>query len=420
MLPMVPCKNMVEACTEISKNAKGNERCLNLARVGSGIRAHELNGSERNMDIPEIFGEENIREAARRAVQHDGIIAVGLFGSRARGTNREDSDWDICVIGTRKPDDLWECFGLETTEECVDLSWLGIDKIRDGARFGEFSGEVVRDWKTLAGDDTPVRDLEIKPMSAQMLAKHIAMNLPGNVAIGCRELIRSRDTRWIARRTEAPEDKKIKLETAEIAHGIAMRASADAAMALYKGIVGSLGFDSANRHGVQRNESRNRTGGKGVITRDQRSMIENPSRVIDEANDLVIKYRGTPCGTAEESEPFNRTQVRTIKVMELHRTAMEGILEGKGILSGLRQAMAEPRQTGEMKKTPAWGVIHDAWVRSARNAIAEADHSEMYWARRSAGAAGIDRRLYDEYKRWRETAIRLKSVPRKGPNDATE
>ena len=36
-----------------------------------------------------------VRAAAERAVQEDGALAVILFGSRARGEAREDSDIDL-------------------------------------------------------------------------------------------------------------------------------------------------------------------------------------------------------------------------------------------------------------------------------------------------------------------------------------
>jgi len=372
------------------------------------------------MEIPTTLGEESIREAARRAVRHDGIIAVGLFGSRARGTNRRNSDWDLCAIGTREPDDLWECFGFDPTEERIDLSWLGIDRIKDGAMFGEFSGEVARDWKTLAGDDTPVRDLEIKPMNAEMLTKYIARNLNTDLATACRELVRSEDARRAAKRTEVPEDKEINLEIMEMAHTNAMKASADAAEAFCKGIVGSLGYDPVKGHEVRRSARKIRTGSKKAITGDQRSTIENLSMMIDETNDLLSESHGAPYRTMTESEPFDKTRARTINVMEQHRTAMEGILEGRGTLAGLRQMMAEPWKDGDARNTPTWGTIHDAWVKGAQNAMVETDSVEADWERRLAGTEGIDRRLYDEYGRWRETSSRLKSVTRKGPEATAE
>ena len=44
-----------------------------------------------------------IRTAAERLAQATGAEAIILFGSRARGDNSPDSDWDLCVV---LPDDI--------------------------------------------------------------------------------------------------------------------------------------------------------------------------------------------------------------------------------------------------------------------------------------------------------------------------
>jgi len=44
-----------------------------------------------------------VRQAARRLAEVTNAVAVVLFGSRARGDCRPDSDWDLCVV---VPDDV--------------------------------------------------------------------------------------------------------------------------------------------------------------------------------------------------------------------------------------------------------------------------------------------------------------------------
>jgi len=46
--------------------------------------------------------------AALRTALGDRLVAVVLFGSRARGEAREDSDWDVLVIAEALPDDPLE------------------------------------------------------------------------------------------------------------------------------------------------------------------------------------------------------------------------------------------------------------------------------------------------------------------------
>jgi hypothetical protein len=48
---------------------------------------------------------ERLADLARRLVEVDGVLAVALGGSRARGTNRPDSDWDVGIY-YRQPLDV--------------------------------------------------------------------------------------------------------------------------------------------------------------------------------------------------------------------------------------------------------------------------------------------------------------------------
>lgn len=40
------------------------------------------------------------------------LVAVVLYGSRARGDHRPESDWDLLVIATGLPEDRWERYRL--------------------------------------------------------------------------------------------------------------------------------------------------------------------------------------------------------------------------------------------------------------------------------------------------------------------
>ena len=43
-----------------------------------------------------------------RALLGDRLVAVVLYGSRARGDHRPESDWDLLVIASGLPEDRWE------------------------------------------------------------------------------------------------------------------------------------------------------------------------------------------------------------------------------------------------------------------------------------------------------------------------
>lgn len=89
---------------------------------------------------------EELRRIVGTVAARHGMIRVYLFGSRARGDNRPDSDYDFCIL---TPDDyslfdvggfyadLRDALGTEIDVECEES--LGDD----------FRKEVLRDRKLL-------------------------------------------------------------------------------------------------------------------------------------------------------------------------------------------------------------------------------------------------------------------------------
>lgn len=69
---------------------------LNLARPTKSI------GPDPEHEVPERF----VR--ALQATLHERLVAVVLFGSRARGDYRHESDWDLLVIAEELPKDPFE------------------------------------------------------------------------------------------------------------------------------------------------------------------------------------------------------------------------------------------------------------------------------------------------------------------------
>ena len=71
-----------------------------------------------------------------------GMRRVYLFGSRARGDNREDSDYDFCVV-TSDDCDLFELGGFFA--ELRDALGVEIDLVCQESLRDDFSREVLRD-----------------------------------------------------------------------------------------------------------------------------------------------------------------------------------------------------------------------------------------------------------------------------------
>lgn len=75
-----------------------------------------------------------------------GMRQVYLFGSRARGDNTEDSDYDFCVV-TSDDCDLFELGGFFA--DLRDALGVGIDLVCQGSLRDDFSRDVLRDRRLL-------------------------------------------------------------------------------------------------------------------------------------------------------------------------------------------------------------------------------------------------------------------------------
>jgi len=118
------------------------------------------------MDSSEAQQQERIRRAAEETLRRwPAAQAAVLFGSRARGEHRPDSDWDVAIITARsgpRPDGL-PLFDLDYT----DIPVLTAERIRQRANaLGGVECDIVRDGTLLAGHwDRP--PIEGKPVMTE-------------------------------------------------------------------------------------------------------------------------------------------------------------------------------------------------------------------------------------------------------------
>ena len=85
---------------------------------------------------------EELRRIVEPIAESYGMRQVYLFGSRARGNNREDSDYDFCVV-TSDDCDLFELGGFFA--ELRDALGVEIDLVCQESLRDDFSREVLRD-----------------------------------------------------------------------------------------------------------------------------------------------------------------------------------------------------------------------------------------------------------------------------------
>lgn len=89
---------------------------------------------------------EELRRIVEPIAESYGMRQVYLFGSRARGDNREDSDYDFCVV-TSDDCDLFELGGFFA--ELRDALGVEIDLVCQESLRDDFSREVLRDRRLL-------------------------------------------------------------------------------------------------------------------------------------------------------------------------------------------------------------------------------------------------------------------------------
>ncbi len=102
-----------------------------------------MSGTESEGQFRDLTFEE-LCEVIRPIAEEYGMIRVYLFGSRARGDNRPDSDYDLCVIAP-KGIGLFRMGGFYGRLE--DALGKGIDVITEGGMSEEFRRMISDDMR---------------------------------------------------------------------------------------------------------------------------------------------------------------------------------------------------------------------------------------------------------------------------------
>ena len=98
------------------------------------------------------------RTAAEAVGSIPGIEAVVLYGSRARGTARMESDWDIAILSHAAPDDERAAERLFHHLELVHPIVMPPESIEEHCNTGtRLEAAIARQGRLLAGDWTPPR-----------------------------------------------------------------------------------------------------------------------------------------------------------------------------------------------------------------------------------------------------------------------
>ena len=159
------CSPCWRSCKSIGRPCRGSRRRASLPGRHHPRLAGQCAPRRPRRRAVVVLTRTTIEQAARHAASHPGIDAVILFGSRVRGNARPSSDWDLCVVGDRKPHDLHALLGLAgAAASPVNLLWRNRRELRNETREGSVWADIVRHGAVLAGDSGLLRRIRIAPM----------------------------------------------------------------------------------------------------------------------------------------------------------------------------------------------------------------------------------------------------------------
>ena len=261
-----------------------------------------------------------IDEAARQAVKHEGVDAVILFGSRARGGAHEMSDWDVCMVGTQEPKHIEAVMGLiEWRHEAgrVDVLWRDRDALRDDTSAGTVWADVVRHGRVLAGDRRILNGIEIKPMkrSQVILALGTATQKIETAVLDARRATAASPRRQVRAEIEGTE------------------ASAAAAEHLSRGLLGLVGLQTGSGHDVETNANVLRTAAQETADPDRARTLRALAGALARTNGGT--HHAHSATYTGEPEPRERWEGRIAEVARTYAEVVEGVMHGTGPLAGL-------------------------------------------------------------------------------------
>ena len=282
-----------------------------------------------------------LEAAAAQAVRHDGVDAVILFGSRARGETRKDSDWDICLVGTHEPDNVETAMlplGYETDGDRVDILWRDRAELLDDTSAGTVWAAVVQDGQVIAGDETILTSIEITPMKRTDIVQALGVSIE--------KIEASIDN---ARREQTAEGyRKALINVAGTA------TSAAAAEHLSRALLGLLGAQPGSGHNVETNAKILETAAEKADTPERATTLRAVANALRNTNGNTHKAHGGAYRNYHEPRP--QWEHRIAKVAETYAAVIRGAMHANGPLAGLGNGPDRERIQDVLREVASTGV----------------------------------------------------------------
>ena len=234
--------------------------------------------------------------------------AILLFGSRARGTARPDSDWDAAIVTTNDH--------VPTLGSNVDTIRIDSNALQRGIATGSIEAMVVKYGRTVAHragwNTTAITDVPADASDIEYDFKHI---------------IRSIATASVAMTEGSGREHQLNESDWSTAMSAGTKASHDAAKLLAKQIATSLGITPKYGHKVD------------AIARHIHEVATNPDvRQIAKRIDALNRYSREAqnrAGPRDTAEPETVGGLRTERTMKVLAEVIEGVRDGTGAFAML-------------------------------------------------------------------------------------
>ena len=287
-----------------------------------------------------------LEPAAARALRHDGVDAVILFGSRARADPRTDTDWDVCLAGSNEPADVEGTMHLadyRNEANRVDVLWRSRKDLREHTTEGTVWAAIMRDGQAVAGDEEIRSDIEIKPMTRKDVIR--------GLSIAGRKI----ETAINHAREETAADESHK----PLVNIDGTQASTAAAEHLARGILGLLGAQPGSGHNVAGDADVLEAAAHGALTGDQAYTLRGVANAIHRMNGGTHDAGGaTYGGTAQRRDQWEH---RIAEVARAYAEVLDGLMNAAGPLAGLAQLPGHGRIKDIMSEVSTTAVhIGDA------------------------------------------------------------
>lgn len=292
-----------------------------------------------------------VLDAARRAVEEDGARAVVLFGSRARGDERPDSDVDLLVVGDEETSERAALILYRRLKGDADVLARDERELRERTCSGTVWGSIVREGVVVMGELKGLREIEIMPTDAETIGEALGTQIAIAVTECIRYLAESFETSERALRMERLERRK-ELERDRIdLQKTAARRSVEAVEHVTRGLAELVGARVERRHNLHQAYEKLRERAMQHAPAEEDSPDERSRKLKRRIGLLGVAERvmamngstrkvHTSWYTGYEEDPY-RTLERALNAMSLQAEALRGILSGDGRLGWLDETVRE-------------------------------------------------------------------------------